>query len=38
MGGCCGQHQAAGLVGDGDEEVVDLLQVDFHHVEEIEVL
>jgi hypothetical protein len=25
-------------VGDGDEEVVDLLQVDFHHVEEIEVL
>lgn len=29
---CCSHHHAPGLVGDGDEEVMDLLQVDFGHV------
>jgi hypothetical protein len=35
VGGCCGHHHAARLVGDGDEEIVDLLQVDFGHFGEL---
>ena len=29
---CCSHNHAPGLVGDGDEEIMDLLQVDFGHV------
>jgi hypothetical protein len=35
--GCCSHHHASCLMGDADEEVVNLLQVDFGHVVWIEL-
>jgi hypothetical protein len=38
VGRCRSHHHASSLVGDGDEEVMDLLQVEFGHVVRIELL
>lgn len=38
VGGCCSQHHAACFVGDADEEVMDLLEVDFGHFEDFQVV